>query len=53
MTPTVERDFLEQHLLTWAPVYLFAARRNARTTLYRDAADATLQFLHADFGALE
>ena len=49
----VERDFLEQHLLTWAPVYLFAARRNARTTLYRDAADATLQFLHADFGALE
>lgn len=37
----------------WAPVYLFAARRNAQTTLYRDAADATLQFLHADFGALE
>jgi len=49
----VERDFLAQHLLTWAPVYLFAARRNARTALYRDAADATLQFLHADFGGLE
>ena len=49
----VERDFLTQHLLTWAPVYLFAARRNGRSALYRDAAEATLQFLHLDHGGLE
>lgn len=48
----VQRDFLAQHLLAWAPVYLFAARRNARTALYRDGAAATLEFLHSDFGAL-
>lgn len=44
----VQREFLEQHLLTWAPMYLFAAQRNARTLLYREAADATLQFLFTD-----
>lgn len=49
----VQRQFLERHLLAWAPVYLFAARRTARTALYREGADATLQFLHADFGGLE
>ncbi|MFZ5445264.1 MAG: TorD/DmsD family molecular chaperone [Myxococcota bacterium] len=41
----VQQDFLEQHLLQWAPMYLFAAQRNARTLLYREAADATLQLL--------
>lgn len=44
----VQREFLEQHLLAWAPVYLFAAIRNARTRLYREAAEATLQFLFTD-----
>lgn len=44
----VQREFLEQHLLAWAPVYLFAALRNARTKLYREAAEATLHFLCAD-----
>ena len=44
----VQREFLEQHLLAWAPMYLFAAQRNARTMLYREGADATLQFLFTD-----
>lgn len=48
----VQREFLVQHLLTWAPVYLFAAVRNARTALYREAAEATLQFLFTDHEAL-
>lgn len=48
----VQREFLEQHTLTWAPMYLFAAVRNARTLLYREAAEATLQFLFADHEAL-
>jgi putative dimethyl sulfoxide reductase chaperone len=48
----VQRDFLGEHLLFWAPIYLLAAQRNARTALYREAAEATLDFLLADFEAL-
>lgn len=48
----VQREFLEQHVLTWAPMYLFAAGRTARTLLYREAADATLQFLFTAHAAL-
>ncbi|MDP1826148.1 MAG: molecular chaperone TorD family protein [Archangium sp.] len=44
----VQREFLDEHLLTWAPLYLFAARRNARTLLYREGAEATLQYLFTD-----
>ncbi len=48
----VERELLEEHLLTWAPVYLLAARRAAKTELYRELADATLHFLLADHESL-
>lgn len=48
----VERDFLREHLLAWAPVYLFAARRNAKTVLYREAAEVTAQFVLGDLEAL-
>ena len=48
----VEREFLREHLLTWAPVYLFAARRNARTALYCEAAEVTAQFVLGDLEAL-
>lgn len=48
----LERQFLEQHLLAWAPMYLFAAQRTARSTLYREAAEATLQFVCADHEGL-
>ena len=39
---------LDTHLLAWAPLFLFAAQRTARTLLYREAADATLQLLLTD-----
>ncbi len=42
----VERELLTDHLLAWAPVYLLAVKRNARTELYRDGADAVLHLLH-------
>lgn len=45
----VQRELLEQHLLTWAPVYLLTVQRSARTALYRDGADAALHLLHADY----
>lgn len=47
-----QRQFLAEHVLTWAPTYLFAAMRNAHTTTYRQGAEATLQFLCSDFEAL-
>lgn len=47
-----QREFLADHVLTWAPTYLFAVQRNARTEVYGKGADATLQFLCADFEAL-
>ncbi|MFO0594060.1 MAG: molecular chaperone TorD family protein [Myxococcaceae bacterium] len=47
-----QREFLVQHLLAWAPTYLFAARRNARTATYRDGAEATLQFICGDLEGL-
>lgn len=48
----VELELLTEHLLSWAPVYLLAAKRNARTTLYGEGADALLHFLHQDHEAL-
>lgn len=47
-----ERAFLEEHLLRWAPLYFLAVTRNAKTLLYRDGADAALQFLLSDHEAL-
>jgi TorA maturation chaperone TorD len=44
----IQLELLREHLLTWAPVYLLAAKRNARTMLYREGADAALEFLLAD-----
>jgi TorA maturation chaperone TorD len=48
----VQRAFLTTHLLAWAPMYLFAAKRNAHTALYREGAEATLQYLLGDLEAL-
>lgn len=48
----VGQEFLRDHLLRWAPIYLLAAQRNARTELYRDGADAALHFLLSDHEAL-
>ncbi len=48
----VERELLEAHLLAWAPQYLLAVGRTAKTALYRELADATLHFLFADHESL-
>jgi TorA maturation chaperone TorD len=49
----VQRELLVDHLMTWAPIFLLAMRRNARTVIYRDVADATLHLLHQHLEALE
>ena len=48
----VQRAFLWEHLLPWAPLYLFAVERCAHTTLYREAAQVLMDFLGSDHEAL-
>ncbi len=45
----VERDFLEQHLLRWAPMFLINVKRESITPLYHDGAEFVLDFLLSDF----
>ena len=44
----VQKEFLEKHLLQWAPLYLINMKYEARTPLYFDVADMTLEFLFTD-----
>ncbi|DAB28485.1 MAG: dehydrogenase [Sulfurimonas sp. RIFOXYD12_FULL_33_39] len=44
----VQREFLNKHLLKWAPMYLINVKYEARTPLYYDAADLALEFILSD-----
>ena len=44
----VQREFLNKHLVNWAPLYLINMKFEARTPLYYDAADMALEFLLSD-----
>jgi len=44
----VQHEFLNKHLLNWAPMYLINMKFEARTPLYFDAADMTLEFILSD-----
>ncbi len=44
----VQKDFLNKHLLQWAPMYLINMKYEARTPLYFDAADMALEFILSD-----
>ena len=43
-----EYDFLNKHLLPWAPMYLINMKFEARTPLYYDAAEMALEFILSD-----
>ncbi len=45
---TVQHEFLNKHLLQWAPLYLINMKYEARTPLYYDAADMALEFILSD-----
>lgn len=45
---SVQKTFLNKHLLQWAPLYLINLKYEARTPLYYDAADMTMEFLLSD-----
>jgi TorA maturation chaperone TorD len=44
----VQKEFLNKHLLRWAPLYLLNMKYEARTPLYFDAADMALEFFLSD-----
>ncbi|MDQ1264088.1 MAG: putative dimethyl sulfoxide reductase chaperone [Campylobacterota bacterium] len=43
-----QKEFLNKHLLKWAPMYLISAKYEARTPLYYDIADLALEFILSD-----
>ena len=45
----VQKQFLDTHLLKWAPLYLINMKYEARTPLYYDVAEATLEFILSDY----
>ncbi len=45
----VQRAFLKEHLLEWAPLFLINAKRESRTPLYHDGSELALEFLLSDF----
>ena len=44
----IQSEFLNKHLLRWAPLYLINVKYEARTPLYYDAADMALEFMLSD-----
>lgn len=44
----VQKEFLNKHLLQWAPLYLINMKYESRTPLYYDAADMALEFILSD-----
>ena len=44
----VQHEFLNKHLLKWAPMYLINMKYEARTPLYFDAAEMALEFILSD-----
>ena len=44
----IQKEFLNKHLLQWAPMYLINMKFEARTPLYFDAAEMALEFILSD-----
>ena len=45
----VQKGFLKDHLLNWAPMYLINMKKESRTPIYHDGAELTLEFMLSDF----
>lgn len=44
----IQKEFLNKHLLRWAPMYLINMKYESRTPLYYDAAEMALEFILSD-----
>lgn len=45
----IQKKFMHEHLLSWAPLFLAQVKNEAETGFYRDFADLALDFLFADY----
>jgi len=45
----VQKGFLKDHLLNWAPMYLINMKKESRTPIYHDGAELALEFMLSDF----
>jgi len=45
----IQKKFMNEHLLSWAPLFLAQVKNEAETAFYRDFADLALDFLFADY----
>jgi TorA maturation chaperone TorD len=45
----IQKGFLDDHLLKWAPMFLINMKKEASTPLYHDAAELALEFLLSDY----
>lgn len=46
---SIQREFLENHLLKFAPLYLINMKNESRTPLYHDLAEMSLEFILSDY----
>ena len=49
----MQLEFIEIHLIPWAPIYLINVKNEAQTPLYHDSAMMALDFLLSDFEYLK
>ncbi len=45
----IQKGFLHDHLLEWAPMFLINVKRESATPLYHDGAELTLEWLLSDY----
>jgi len=45
----VQKGFMRDHLLQWAPMFLINMRRESRTPLYHDTSELAMEFLFSDY----
>ncbi len=48
----IQKEFMQKHLLTFAPMFLINMKSEAKTPLYYDLAEMTMEFLLSDFEEL-
>jgi TorA maturation chaperone TorD len=49
----VQKEFLQNHLLVWAPMFLLNMRSESGTALYFDLAELALEFILSDYEYLQ
>lgn len=48
----IQKEFMQKHLLSFAPIFLINMKNESRTPLYYDLAEMTMEFLLSDFEEL-